>query len=173
MRCCSGVNRCFFLALARDNSLFISGGKWEPLASVFAVIPGRVRVLLKVVAQPGEGPAFFEAEALHLVTGSFGRHAEKVDFVKRRDKGGTIAPHRAMKVNGPKTHVGQEAENLTDVFFRRREGGRVHRDWNDEYAVLPSPVDLKTIEQGKELHRHDISDVLGLQETVIGVILRF
>ena len=128
-------------------------------------------MLLKVVAQPGEGPAFFEAEALHLITGSFGRHAEKINFIKRGDEGGTVAPYGAMKVDGPKALVGQKAENLTDVFFRRRESRRAHRDGNDEYAMLPCPVDLKTIEQGKELHRHDIFDVLGLQEAVVGVIL--
>ena len=161
----------FFWCLATDNSLFVSGGEWERFASVFSVIPRRVGVLLKVVVQPGEGPVFFEAEALHLITGSFGRHAEKINFIKRGDEGGTVAPYGAMKVDGPETFVGQKAENLTDVFFRGREDGRVHRDGNDEYAVLPGPVDLKTIEQGKELHRHDVFDLLGLQESVISVIL--
>src|ERR1700757_5369815 len=102
MQCRSGVNRCFWL-LAGYGSLFIRRGEREPFARVFAIIPRRVGVFRKVAAQAREGPAFFEAKAFHLITGSFGRHAEKVDFVKRGDEGSAVAPYAAMKVDGPET----------------------------------------------------------------------
>ena len=129
-------------------------------------------MLRKVVAQPREGPALFEAEAFHLITGSFGRHAEKVDFIQSGDEGSAVANYRAAKVDRPQTLVGQKAENLTDVFFRGRDCGGVHGERNHDNSVLVCLVDLKTIKQRKELHRHDVFDVLGLQEAVISVILR-
>ncbi len=54
--------------------------------------------------------------------------------------------------------------------FRRCEGRCVHGDGNDKNAIFSSLVDFETIEQRKEFHVDDVFDVLGLQETVIGIV---
>ena len=119
-------------------------------------------MLLEVVAQATQCPAFFEAEPFYLVVSFFGWYTEKVDFVKRSDEGGAVASNAAMKVDWSEVPVGQKAENLTDVFFRGRECGRVHGDGNNDDAVFARLADLETIEQRKELDRDDVVDVLGL-----------
>jgi hypothetical protein len=76
-----------------------------------------------------------------------------------------------MKVDRPETLVGQEAENLADVFFRGRDCGRIHGNGNHENPVFACLADLKPVKQGEELQRHDVFDVLGLQKPVICLVL--
>jgi hypothetical protein len=90
-----------FFGFSKDDSLIYPTRGAGTFASVSAIIPRGAGVLRKVVAQPGEGPALFEAEAFHLITGSFGRHAEKVDFIQSGDEGSAVAPYRAVKVDRP------------------------------------------------------------------------
>src|SRR5215471_3746402 len=155
----------------RRFDLFIRRGQRERFATVFAIIPGRDSVLLKVFAQAGEGPALFESESFHLITGSFGRQAKKVDFVKSGDERRAVASEGAMKVDGPQALVGQKAENLTDVFFRGRNLGPVQVDGDHIDTVFAGLMGFQTVEQRKESHFDDVLDLLGLQEPVISVAL--